>query len=276
MKVRKSEVESLKERLKEIGAKEVEALDKNVFSRLKLGEGVINIYRTGSITFGGKGKEELERKVEKVLESFIPKELPIVGCDEAGKGELFGPLVVACVVADRKCYKELLKLGVKDSKKMKREEILRKAEKIKEACRGKVKVIMPKEYNRLYCKFKNQNQLMEEVYLKLVKAIYEKFNFKKAVIDRFSRGLEEKLKKELPKVDIVVIEKGEEEPVVAAAAIVAKAERLKKIKELSKRLGVEVKEGNTSNPKIIKALKGKDKEEFIKLHFKVGGEGEKS
>jgi len=276
VKVRKSEVESLKERLKEIGAKEVELLDRNVFSRLKLGEGVINIYKSGSITFGGKGKEELERKVEKVLEGFIPKELPIVGCDEAGKGELFGPLVIACVVADRRCYKELLKLGVKDSKRMKREEILKKAEKIKEACRGKVKVIMPKEYNRLYGKFKNQNRLMEEVYLKLIKEIYGKFKFKRAVIDKFSRELEGKLKGELPKVEVVVVEKGEEEPVVAAAAIVAKAERLKRLKELSKKLGVEVKEGNASNSQLIEALKGKDKREFIKMHFKVGGKGEES
>ncbi|WP_456457197.1 ribonuclease HIII [Thermovibrio sp.] len=276
MKVRKSEVEKLKERLKEIGAEEEKVSDKNVFSRLKVGEGVINIYKTGSITFGGKGKEGLKEKVEKILEEFIPKRLPIVGCDEAGKGEFFGPLVIACVVADRRCYRELLKLGVKDSKRMRREEIVRKAERIKKACRGKVKVLMPKEYNRLYGKFKNQNRLMEEIYLRLLKEIYEKLKFKEVIIDKFSRKLEEKLKEKLPKVEVKVIEKGEEEPVVAAAAVVAKAERLKRLKELSEKLGTEVKEGNSSNSEVIKALKGKDREEFVKLHFKVGGESEES
>lgn len=276
MKVRKLEVKKLKERLKEIGAKEEKTSDQKVFSRLKVGEGVINIYKTGSITFGGKEKEKLKKKVEEILEEFIPKKLPLVGCDEAGKGEFFGPLVITCVVADRKCYRELLKLGVKDSKRMKKDEIVRKAEKIKKVCRGKVKVLMPKEYNKLYGEFKNQNRLMEEIYLRLLKEIYERFKFKEVIVDKFSRKLEEKLKDQFPKVEVKVIEKGEEEPVVAAAAVVAKAERLKRLKELSKKLGIDVREGNSSNSEIIKALKGKEKGEFIKLHFKVGGESEES
>jgi len=57
----------------------------------------------------------------------------IAGIDEAGRGALLGPLVVAGVVVDEKGEKELRKIGVKDSKQLtpkKREELAPKIEEI--------------------------------------------------------------------------------------------------------------------------------------------------
>ena len=57
----------------------------------------------------------------------------MAGIDEAGRGALLGPLVVAGVVVDEEGEKKLRKIGVKDSKKLtpkKREELAPKIEEI--------------------------------------------------------------------------------------------------------------------------------------------------
>ena len=56
----------------------------------------------------------------------------ILGIDEAGRGPVIGPMVLAGCLIDEKTEKEFRKLGIKDSKQLtqKRREVL--AEKIKE------------------------------------------------------------------------------------------------------------------------------------------------
>jgi len=271
VKVRREEVKKVIEKLKEIGGK-VEKPPEGVEARLRFKEGVVQVYPTGSITVGGKEREKLEEKVGRAIFEGVKRELPVVGCDEAGKGELFGPLVVACVYADEKCYRELLKLGLKDSKKLKPERILELSEKIKKVCGGRIKVLMPQEYNRLYKKFKNQNRLLESVYLELLEKLLEKKGApKRVVVDRFSQKIEKILKDKFPEIEFEVRTKGEEEPAVAAAAIVAKAERLKRLKELSGELGFEVKEGNAENRELLKKIPGEKLHKFVKEHFCIKG-----
>jgi len=269
VKVRREEVREVIEKLKEMGGK-VEEPPEGVEARLRFKEGVVHVYSTGSITVGGKERERLKEKVGRAISEGIERELPIVGCDEAGKGEFFGPLVVACVHADERCYGELLKLGLKDSKKLKPEKILELSERIKRVCSGRVRVLMPEEYNELYRKYGNQNRLMEEVYLGVLKKLFEKKGFpKKVVVDRFSLKVEEVLKKEFPEVEFEVKTRGEEEPVVAAAAVVAKAERLKRLAELSKELGFEVKEGNAEVGELLRKIPREKLRKFVKEHFSV-------
>ncbi|WP_456341490.1 ribonuclease HIII [Thermovibrio sp.] len=270
MKVKREEVGKVIEKLKELGGKEEKAPE-GVAARFKFGQGVVQVYSTGSITFGGKEREKLKERVEKALADEVLKgrSFPIVGCDEAGKGEFFGPLAVACVWADKKAYRELLKLGVKDSKKLKEEKIFELDEKIRKICHGKVRVLMPEEYNRLYRKLKNQNRLLEEIYLQILKELVEKYGAKEIVIDKFSRKIGERVKGEFPEIEVVAVEKGENEPVVAAAAVVAKAARLRGLKRLSKELGREIREGNAENGELLKAIPERERYRFVKEHFKV-------
>jgi len=271
MKVRREEVKRVIEKLKEIGGK-AEKPPRGVEARLKFKEGVVQIYSTGSITVGGKEREKLEEKVGRAISEEIERELPVIGCDEAGKGELFGPLVVACVYADEKCYKELLKLGLKDSKKLKPQKIEELAEKIRQACKGKgrIRVLMPKEYNRLYEKFKNQNRLLEDIYLSTLEKLIEKWGAPKRIaVDKFSPKIEKILRERFPNVKFEVETGGENEPAVAAAAIVAKAERLKRLKELGRELGFEVKEGNAQNRELLSQIPKEKLHKFIKEHFSV-------
>jgi ribonuclease HIII len=121
-------------------------------------------YRSGKLVVQGAGTQDF---VEFVLEPLIgltqdesePPPLlefrdPHAGIDESGKGDFFGPLVVACVfVADATTAETLAKAGVRDSKAIKDDsKIAELAEKVKTAVRGKfgVVVVGPEAYNRTY------------------------------------------------------------------------------------------------------------------------------
>ena len=85
---------------------------------------------------------------------------PRIGGDEAGKGDFFGPLCVAAVQADENGIKELLKLGVRDSKQMTDKIMLAMAPKIRAVAAVSVVRISPVKYNEMYSSFKNLNHLL--------------------------------------------------------------------------------------------------------------------
>lgn len=269
-RLKKIEIEKVVEKLKKCGAV-FEPPPQYASYRLRLGDGILTIYNSGSMVYGGKDKEKLRNIVMDILSLSVDK-TSRVGCDESGKGEYVGPLVVAAVFADESGVEELFRLGVKDSKKLTDERVLELSDKIRERVKGKVKVLMPKAYNRLYSKFKNLNLLLDYVYGELLKDFYKKFNFKKVVVDKYSNTLETKLKKFFPPdIDIVVVNRAEDDPVVAAASIVARAERLRRMKSLEKKFGISLPKGN--NPEEIKKFLDSVPEkllpELVKLHFKM-------
>ncbi|MEO2069456.1 MAG: ribonuclease HIII [Desulfurobacteriaceae bacterium] len=266
----REEIEELVKRLTEKGAS-LEKPPEHAIYRLKKDKGILTIYKTGSLVFGGKEARVLKEEVETFYLEKLEK-VPKIGCDEAGKGEFIGPLVVACIFADENCLKELVKLGVKDSKKLKKEKILELSKNIKKDCRGRVRVLMPKAYNELYEKFKNVNRLLEAVYMEVLEELIKKYSPKKVVVDKFSNEIEEKLKRKFSGIDFEVIPKAEKDIVVAAASIVAKAERLKAMDILSKKLGIKLPEGNINNEKVFKLIPPRKRKYFLKLHFLVRGE----
>jgi len=267
VKLEREKAEELVRRLKERGAVE-ERAPQNVRYRLKKGSGILMIYETGSIVYGGKEREEIKREV--IDEILKMEEVPRIGCDEAGKGELFGPLVVACVCADKSCLRRLLELQVKDSKKLSRESLIKLAEAIRENCRGIVRVLNPEDYNRKYERFRNLNRLLEEVYSELLSKLLKKCKPRKVVVDKFSERVEGVLRERFPEVKFEVRTKGESDIVVAAASIVAKAERLRVMDELSQELGFELPEGNRRNAEILSKIPKEERKKYIKEHFEVG------
>ena len=79
----------------------------------------------------------------------------VIGVDESGKGDYFGPLVVAGVLVSQNDTRELSNEGIRDSKTLSEKQIIEKAHKIKNKLISNVVVINPKKYNELYGKFKN-------------------------------------------------------------------------------------------------------------------------
>src|SRR4051812_28684144 len=88
---------------------------------------------------------------------------PHFGVDESGKGDFFGPLVIAGVYVDRGIARALLEAGVQDSKRIGSDARIRSlGEIIRNATPGlsAVGTIGPKANNRLYEKFANLNSLL--------------------------------------------------------------------------------------------------------------------
>ncbi|MEM1684361.1 MAG: ribonuclease HII [Nanopusillaceae archaeon] len=181
--------------------------------------------------------------------------MKILGIDEAGRGPVIGPLVIAGVQYIEEKLEDLLNIGVKDSKELsknERENIFNKLEKMVEF---KYKVISPAIIDH-YVEKKNLNQLEFLNYCKII----EEFKSPKVFIDSFvknSQKLKEKFKKALtydPEL-IVEIKADKKYPIVSAASIIAKVIRDREIDKIKKETGIDFGSGYPSDEKTINAIK---------------------
>ncbi len=172
------------------------------------------------------------------------------GIDEAGKGCVIGPLVVAGVACD--CEKKLAEIGVKDSKRLshrKREELAA------EICKmGKIEVVkvQPEKLDEMM-KYKTINEILKECYGVIIKKLKPEVAYVDSpdvIPDRLAREL-----KEMTGVKVVAEHKADDRyPLVAAASIIAKVEREKEIEKLKARFG-DFGSGYASDPKTREYLR---------------------
>ncbi|MEK6938689.1 MAG: DUF3378 domain-containing protein [Nanoarchaeota archaeon] len=126
-------------------------------ARLKKGKVTLILYNSGKLLLQGtpKDTEKLADELQKLKigrrekpEEFVPESGWIIGSDECLKGDTFGGIVVAAVKADNKIRKQLIEMGVADSKKLSDHEVVRLAEQIKRIAPCEIKTISPEEYNQ--------------------------------------------------------------------------------------------------------------------------------
>ncbi len=155
-----------------------------------------------------------------------------IGIDESGKGDYFGPLVIAAVFVDATTQGELRLMQVRDSKKISDGRILEMAPDIKTICPHSVIAIGPQKYNELYEKIRNLNRLLAWGHAKALETLLERVTCERAISDQFGNErlilnvLQEKGRK-------IVLEqrtKAESDLAVAAASILARAEFLLRLK----------------------------------------------
>ncbi|RMD66015.1 ribonuclease HII, partial [Candidatus Pacearchaeota archaeon] len=104
-----------------------------------------------------------------------------LGVDDAGRGPIIGPMILAGVALDEKSKKELSKLGVKDSKALAHARRVELAAEIqKRASAIKVVKASPTEIDRALASGKNLNTLEAELAAKVVKSIVEQLQDRKA------------------------------------------------------------------------------------------------
>ena len=178
----------------------------------------------------------------------------ICGVDEAGKGPVIGPLVVAAVAV--KNAKDIKDLGMKDSKQLnpvKRREL---SNIIKDKFDYTIEIIEAEKVDE-YRKQNKLNDLNREAFEKLI----SKLNPNVAYVDaadvnehRFGKQIKEKLTNEND-TDIISMHKADEKiDVVAAASIIAKEAREEEIRRLKKEIG-DFGSGYPSDERTIKFLK---------------------
>ena len=128
------------------------------------------------------GEELFEDKSEELdePESYI-------GIDESGKGDYFGPLVIAGVYLDSQSKNKLKAIGIKDSKLLSDQSINKFASEIRKVINGKFDIIPinPEKYNQLYLKIGNVNRLLAWGHAKVIENILGKVNAEIAISDKF-------------------------------------------------------------------------------------------
>lgn len=186
----------------------------------------------------------------------------ILGIDDAGRGPVIGPMVLAGCLIDDKVEKEMKKLGVKDSKQLtqKRREFL--AEKIKELAETfEVVLAFPDEIDGKNHDGINLNALEAIKMAEVINKINKGFGKIKVVVDCPSVGIEKwrdflKTKIDnLSNLEVVCEHKADVNHVaVSAASILAKCVREIEMGKLKEKYGNEIGSGYCSDPNTIKFL----------------------
>lgn len=207
---------------------------------------------------------------------------PLIGTDESGKGDYFGPLVVAGIFVDFQTKPLLERIGIKDSKKISDKNILLLANKIKVICKDKFAVIeiSPEVYNNLYDKFKeegkNLNTLLAWGHAKAIEEVLTKVDCENALSDKFAdeKFILSKLQEKGKKINLRQEHKAESNIAVAAASVLARARFLEKLTKLSIEHEVNLPKGVSKDvveqAKKIFINEGKEVLcKIAKMHFKT-------
>lgn len=203
--------------------------------------------------------------------------LPRIGGDESGKGDFFGPLVVAAFHLDTSTEKKLAGSGITDSKKLSDAQIQKIAGVLDKLKRGVAMKLMPREYNPAYAKVGNLNVLLAQMHGKCVQALIKKTGTPGCVlIDQFARD-ERVLKTAIGApagVKVVTKTKGEADLAVAAASILARAEFLRGLRELESEFGQKFPPGAgspvlKSGREFVKTFGRKQLSHVAKMHFRT-------
>jgi ribonuclease HIII len=207
---------------------------------------------------------------------------PHIGVDESGKGDFFGPLVVAGAYVDPDMARALRDLGAVDSKRIGSDariyelaRDMRKAQVIHETI-----VISPQRYNELYTKFGNLNKLLAWGHAKVIENLLERVpDCPRALSDQFAnpRVLQQALQEKGRSIILEQRTKAESDPAVAAASIFAREKFVQWLDQNGPKAGFILGKGVSATVKatavkIVQKLGNEGLAQFAKMHFKTAQE----
>ena len=250
------------------------------------------VYEKGpKVLIQGKGVEEfvqfeLEPKIlgEAKLgyeEVHAPEMFePHFGVDESGKGDFFGPLVIAGVYVDRRIARKLMDSGVQDSKRIGSDARIRAlAEAIRKDTLGLVDVVLigPAKYNELYEKFGNLNKLLAWGHARVIENLLaKKPECPRSLSDQFAdkRLIEQSLFGHGRKIEIQQRPRAESDIAVAAASILARETFINWLDREGKKLDIRLERGVSPAVKAVatKLVESKGPEilrQVAKVHFRT-------
>jgi ribonuclease HIII len=219
----------------------------------------VAVYTSGKLVIQGKGTTDfIQFYLEPILlgearlgyEHILDPTMlePRIGVDESGKGDFFGPLVVAGVYLNEAAARNMMEIGVRDSKLIKSDKRIGELAKKIRGTTGAVYNVVPigpGAYNRLHAKMRNVNDILGWGHARVIENLLTKVDCKKAISDQFGnknivlRALMERGKK----IELVQRHKAESDLAVAAASIVARDEFVRRLRKLGKEVGVELPKG---------------------------------
>ncbi|MCE2694872.1 MAG: ribonuclease HIII [Verrucomicrobiaceae bacterium] len=208
---------------------------------------------------------------------------PHIGVDESGKGDFFGPLVIAGVYVDGDAVRRLRDLGAVDSKRIGSDERIAKLAAEIRQVRGvawEVISIHPERYNQLYDKFGNLNRLLAWGHARVIENLLERVpDCPRAISDQFANPavLQRALQERGRGIELVQRTKAESDPAVAAASILAREAFVGWLKAQSVRYGVECPKGvseavKQSARKLVEENGVEILQVLCKAHFRTSDE----
>jgi len=250
-------------------------------------------YKSGKVVIQGKKTEDF---VTYVLEGEITGQPemgyeevhhpewfePHAGVDESGKGDLFGPLVSACVIADGDHVREWMDKGLRESKRVSGDNAVLALEKI---IRGTKGVVIKstwagmRKYNELHGRFGyNVNKLLAWMHATSVMDALKVRPVEWGMLDQFSKQpLTQRQLRDVGDFELKMQTKAEEDPVVAAASIVARAEYIRQMHKLEEKAGMKLSKGASALVKeqgraIVEKFGADALGDYAKMHFRTAAE----
>jgi ribonuclease HIII len=254
----------------------------------------VTAYNSGKVVVAGKETQDF---VQNVIEAEVTGSARLgydevhhpdwfeahAGCDESGKGDLFGPVVAATVIAEKAAILGWIKAGVRDSKTIADPQILKLDEMIRATPGAVVETCFcgMAKYNELMLKPQaNLNRLLAWQHaIALEKALQKKW-VPRGLLDQFTKQplvQKELARRGVARFTLDMRTKAESDPVVAAASIVARAEYVRIMHSLSREFGEKLQKGAGAQAKaqaahILEKLGAAALGRFAKLHFRTSYE----
>jgi ribonuclease HIII len=208
---------------------------------------------------------------------------PHFGVDESGKGDFFGPLVIAGVYVDLIIARKLLDGCVQDSKRISSDARIRAlAQTIRKSTGGLNETVLigPERYNELYEKFGNLNSLLGWGHARVIENLLaKKSDCPRSLSDQFADAgvIERSLLRHGRKIDIEQRPKAESDIAVAAASILAREAFIDWLERRGKALGLRLERGVSSSvketaKKLVKTNGPQVLRGVAKVHFRTAHE----
>ncbi|WP_027409541.1 ribonuclease HIII [Anoxybacteroides tepidamans] len=224
----------------------------------KLSGCTITAYRSGKVLFQGKAAEEEAAKWQNQTEkkkttspAATLATVSAVGSDEVGTGDYFGPIVVAAAYVDKEHIKEAVSMGVKDSKQLTDETIIRLAPILMDRFAYETVILANETYNEWQQNGMPQTKIKALLHNQAIRSLTEKLLptepeaiiidqfIEKDLYFRYLENEEHVIRKHVycyPKAETIHI-------AVAAASIIARYVFLQEMKRLSNEAGIQLPKG---------------------------------
>jgi len=254
------------------------------------GEGVVvSLYKSGKLVVQGKGAEAWHTQYMGTKEiapskkaspdlaaSKFPPVARSMGSDEAGKGDTFGPLVVAAVAVSEEQAELLQSSKVADSKVLDDTRIRILGPWIRENFDFEIRCLMPADYNQAWKDAgSNVNALLTQLHFDCLRELASRSGYSNMVVDRFSPScpVGKRLRAVQPELEVVEVPRAEAHLAVAAASVLAREKFLMAMEELSTAWAMTIPRGSGSPvpPALRKFFQmhgAQQMHQVVKLHFK--------
>ncbi len=251
----------------------------------------INLYTSGKLLIQGKGAQEF---VEFVLEPLVTLSVSVgyedmlnpelasahMGVDESGKGDFFGPMVIAAAYIDETLIDPMRELDVKDSKNITSDKkAMFMGGELRKLLgrRFAVVTIGPAAYNRLYSKMRSVNRILAWGHARAIENMLESVpSCPKAISDQFGNKetVERALMQKGRGIELIQRHKAESDPAVAAASIIAREAFLRALQKMGKQYDIEFKKGASAAvcdaaASLVRAKSPEVLLQTAKCHFKT-------